>query len=64
MATVFGLFGFAISITVDNFHISGIYESLSIELMIKVISKIGLRGRFFRTLLVIKSQPGDFPSFN
>jgi len=49
---VFGLFGFGISITVDNFHISGKYDSLNIALKIKVISRMGLRGRFFRTLLV------------
>jgi len=64
VAIVIGLFGFGISITVDNFHISGKYDSLSIALKIKVISRMGLRGRFFRSLLVIRSWPGDFPSFN
>ena len=58
MARVFDLFGFGISITIDNFHIGGKYESLNIALKIKVISglnKMGLRGKFSKTLLVIRS---------
>lgn len=55
VSRVFGLFGFGISITVDNFHIIGKYDSLSIALKIKVISGMGLRGRFFKTLFVIRS---------
>jgi len=38
---VFGLFGFGIRVIVENFHMSGKYESLSIELKMKVISKMG-----------------------
>lgn len=41
MSTVFGLFDFSISITVENFHISGKYESLSVALKMQII-RMGL----------------------